>query len=220
MKTIINTCLGFKLSVSVPSDTEEFDKLAGKPGAALDEANNNVLYRGWNAEFRQTFLEKMETETKVPWPVDKKKTEAGKARADGTKSEVLVSHGDYFDLLVAKGFTVEQMTPIAVEVAKEIAFDPAASPRSGGKIGKEFLTAADQMLLPEFRDKLAGRIAKLESLNPGLKIALDDKGDEAKGVAPDATLPSRDTLAKAIKVNADRKYRIAQLAAAAELDEA
>lgn len=213
----INTCLGFKLPVSVPDNADEFDKLAGKVGAALDEAIANVLYRSWNAEFRQAFLERMEKESKIEWPVDQKKTDASKVKADGTKTEVLITHGDYFDLLVSKGYSVEQMTPIALEVAKGITFDPSASARGGGKVGKEFLTAADAMLAPENRNKLANRIANLERLN-NIKIDLDDVGDEEKGIAADPTLPSRETLAKAIKLNTDRKYRIAQQAAAAELD--
>lgn len=206
-----NSCLDFTLPVTVPDTTEAFDKLAGKPNAALNEAISNVLYRSWNAEFRQTFLERMEKESQIAWPVDQAKTDAQDAPKDANKSKptIYIPQGDYFKLLKAKGFTVEQMNPIAQDVASKIEFDPSASARGGGKIGKEFLAAADDMLADANRDKLATRLGKLESLN-NIKIALDDEKDK--------TLPSRDTLARAIKTNTDRKYRIAQEQAASELD--
>ena len=48
--------LGFKLVKQVPDSVDEFDRLAKENGAALREANRNVLYRSTLAEFRNTFL--------------------------------------------------------------------------------------------------------------------------------------------------------------------
>lgn len=49
--------LGFKnLSKQVPSSVEEFDQLAKEQGAALREANRNILYRSTLADFRSTLL--------------------------------------------------------------------------------------------------------------------------------------------------------------------
>lgn len=52
----VNT-LGFKdLSYDVPSTAEEFDQLAGRVGACVDEANANIKYRGTLTDFRASFL--------------------------------------------------------------------------------------------------------------------------------------------------------------------
>lgn len=48
--------LGFKLTKSVPGTVEEFDQMAKETGAALREANRNVLYRSTLATFRNSFL--------------------------------------------------------------------------------------------------------------------------------------------------------------------
>lgn len=193
----LNKTLGFELSVTVPDSVEDFDKLAGKPGAALTEAINNVIYRGWNNDFRATFLERVEKETKVAWPVDQKKTDAQPERKDKKpKTPILIPEGDYLDLVIAAGYTREQLLPIAVEVAAEITFDPKSEGRGTGKVGKQFLEAAEQVLSKDDAH-VAKVVGNLERLNPGLKVALDDEKVEGR--------PSKETLAKAIKVNEDRK---------------
>lgn len=56
MQTVSVNTLGFKLNYEVPSSVEEFDRLAKRNGAALDEANKNVIYRSVLATFRDGFL--------------------------------------------------------------------------------------------------------------------------------------------------------------------
>lgn len=57
MKNRPISTLGFKdLSYDVPSDASEFDTLAGRVGACVDEANANVVYRGTLTDFRAAFL--------------------------------------------------------------------------------------------------------------------------------------------------------------------
>lgn len=48
--------LGFKLTKQVPDSVDEFDRLAKEQGAALREANRNILYRSTLADFRSTLL--------------------------------------------------------------------------------------------------------------------------------------------------------------------
>lgn len=61
MQSATIRCLSFNdLSYSVPSTVEEFDKLAQRSGAALDEANKNVLYRAVLNQARYGFLHGIE----------------------------------------------------------------------------------------------------------------------------------------------------------------
>lgn len=61
MQSVTIKCLSFNdLSYSVPSTVEEFDKLAQRSGAALDEANKNVLYRAVLNQARYGFLHGIE----------------------------------------------------------------------------------------------------------------------------------------------------------------
>lgn len=70
----INT-LGFKLGFNVPSTVEEFDQLAKRSGAALDEAIKNVIYRSVMNVFRDTFLHGR----------DEEKDEAGNVKVPAIK---------------------------------------------------------------------------------------------------------------------------------------
>lgn len=56
MQTTQVSTLGYKLNYNVPSDIDEFDRLAKYAGAALAEANKNVIYRSTLAEFRYAFI--------------------------------------------------------------------------------------------------------------------------------------------------------------------
>lgn len=57
MQTTTIRSLGFKaLTKQVPSDVAEFDALAKEQGAAIREANRNVLYRSTLADFRDSYL--------------------------------------------------------------------------------------------------------------------------------------------------------------------
>lgn len=57
MQTSSVKCLSHSnLNYDVPSSVEEFDRLAGREGAALDEANKNVLYRAVLNQARYAYL--------------------------------------------------------------------------------------------------------------------------------------------------------------------
>lgn len=56
MQTVQVKSFNYKLNYDVPSSVEEFDKLAKRSGATLDEANKNVLYRSVLNVFRDAFL--------------------------------------------------------------------------------------------------------------------------------------------------------------------
>lgn len=56
------------LNVPVASSIDEFDKLSGRDGAALDSANNNEVYRGVLADFRYYFCEELQKQLKTEYP--------------------------------------------------------------------------------------------------------------------------------------------------------
>ena len=61
MQSTTVKCLSFSgLNYDVPASVEEFDRLAGRSGAALDEANKNVLYRAVLNQARYGFLHGIE----------------------------------------------------------------------------------------------------------------------------------------------------------------
>lgn len=63
MQTVQVRCLNYsKLNYDVPASIEEFDRLAARTGAALDEANKNVIYRAVLNQARDGFLHGLDEE--------------------------------------------------------------------------------------------------------------------------------------------------------------
>jgi len=52
----IQPSLGLEVNVPVPETVAEFDQLAGKEGACLENATNNVVYRSILAQFRRLLV--------------------------------------------------------------------------------------------------------------------------------------------------------------------
>lgn len=62
MQPYIGNTLGFKPTIQVPSSVEEFDRLAKRDGACLEEGNKNVIYRSIYAQARNGFLHGVDEE--------------------------------------------------------------------------------------------------------------------------------------------------------------
>lgn len=150
------------LNYNVPSDIAEFDRLAKYEGAALAEANKNVLYRGVLTEFRYAFIHGVEetkdgdsiVQSKISGLEEltsiERKTKVTKPEvkdADGkiTQEEVLtfdekeqVYVDRVFATLVAGGTfpsleaAVAAYEPLAQAILDTIAFDPSKSERVTG----------------------------------------------------------------------------------------
>lgn len=58
--------LGYSISVNGPATAEDFDRLVGKPNAAVAEAMQQWFYRVGNPKFRELFSARLESETGVP----------------------------------------------------------------------------------------------------------------------------------------------------------
>lgn len=149
---IINT-LGFNdLPYQVPATVEEFDTLAGKIGACLEEAVNNVVYRIVLADFRSGFLhgfhigegdEAIEiTGVEEITGIKRREKESGRVDSE-TKEPIMVydeTESDYWKRVcidVAKQNTEQNndgpktpeavalsFRPVALEVLAAIEFNP------------------------------------------------------------------------------------------------
>jgi len=192
MKSYTNTTLGFSLNISVPSDASEFDQLAGRVGACVEEANANIIYRGWNAAFREAFADALIKSTGIKRRLDEKAMAKASKRKDGSTPEIFESAGSYFEFVKAtEGKETVAYQDLAIEVAKSIAFDPKPAQRTG-RVSKELIAAAES-IIAKGADALEKVIGRLNERN-GLNLTLSD----------DLTIDVEE-LARAIGVEQARK---------------
>lgn len=201
MKQAQNETLGFKLNVQVPDSVEEFDRLAGRQGAALDEATKNVMYRGWNADFRRKLIDSLEKQF-----TDIKRAVVGKGpkrKKDGIEPDIFESEQKYLDRVIAGGHPLVELQPMAEQVAAGIAFDPSAAERST-KVGKEYLELADGVIA-KGNDAVETATTKLLALNPTFgDVERYEDGDEIPSGAAVGQV-TRDSLGSLIRANTLRK---------------
>lgn len=204
MKAYTNNTLGIQTTIQVPESADEYDKKAGRVGACVEDATQYNILHSYNTKLRSEFLDALEKETGVKRNVDQARTDAQPAKKDGTKTPVYEKESLYFKRVCSEtGKTAAEFKDLAQKTADALPFDNTESTGGGGRIGKEYKTAAAD-LIAKGAETLAKVIANLERLNPGLTVELDDDGQ-----------PTEESLAKAIKVNADRK-RAAEMAELAE----
>lgn len=201
MKTTTFKSLGLNVNVSVPSDATEFDSLAKKSGACVEEAVRNVVYRGTLAEFRDILLHgrKVVTATDTTPAVEgitgmdemfkiERKTKPtldkdGKPKKNAAGEELTAydeSEQEFFDRIVAThGITATDQQKLADVVNAALTFDPSASERK---------PAAPKKLPAKYSD-IAKKIlegGKIDALNTKLNKALSKSftatGDTAKDV--------------------------------------
>jgi hypothetical protein len=161
MKTYMNKSLGQTVPVQVPSNAEEFDQLAGRTGACVDEANRNVIYRGWNHAFREAFCDALEQETGIE--------REGEDQGEGDKKKFVYTEKEqpYINRLLSTGaISEEAMQQIASTVGEGIKFDPSPSTRSK-KAPKEIVALVDNAFIAIEDDghalteeKFAGNLAQ------------------------------------------------------------
>ena len=215
MRSIQQATLGLIVIVAgVPSNAAEYDEMAKETGACVDDAVNNVVYRSWLAQFRGKFAEKLntgvgeelnaETSGQSKWAILSSTTN----EKTGKTTDKYETEAKYVDrlrtLLTTKLGSEEAANAKLQEVANEIA---ATMPFSldkavrQGKIAQELLDAADG-LLEKFASGTADPAAfvkKVTDLNPTYTFVLDDNG-----------VPTRDSIALAIKANQERVAREAK----------
>ncbi len=140
MNKVLKKSLGFTVPVLYYSSFEEADKVAGKAGAMLEEANNNLYYRGVAEECRTHVAAAVEELTGVAReyrPVMKTtkddkgvetKTEA--KDSDGNIiTEPVLSDDDYVKAALAKsGKTVEQLNPAVTKYIEDLKDEKTGQP--------------------------------------------------------------------------------------------
>lgn len=165
MKQRKYSSLGLDINLSVPSSVEEFNTLAKSTVAdanpCLDEATNNVIYRGVLAEFRDTFLhgraedkekgvaaiQGVEQSTNIERKSEVVMKDGKAVQKDGADVEKYTeTEGDYFKRVCAeKGVEPSSFTALAQQVADALVFDPSASERKPSlpkKLPKDILEKA------------------------------------------------------------------------------
>lgn len=162
MQNIVNSTLGFKVNVAVPSTVEEYDQLAGKAGAALESANMNVVYRSWNNQFREAMSDHLAAVTSIKRETEIVLNKDGSQKIDEeTKqpveryTETAADHVDrVFATLVkdGKAASVEAATHAystdAQKIADSISFDPAErQPKATGpkKVAQKWIALATEI---------------------------------------------------------------------------
>lgn len=152
--------LGVTVNLNVPESVEEFDQNAKRIGACLDEAINNVVYRGSLAEFRDAFTTKVEETHQV----ERKTESTGKKDSDGNDIvKYAETEGEYIKRVCAtKGIEAAQLQSLADEVAAGIVFDASATerkPAAPKKLAEDYKNVAIQLIdagkVDAFRDKKA-----------------------------------------------------------------
>lgn len=187
-----------KLAVTVrgcPESADEFDKLAGKAGAALMEAVNNVIWRKWNPEFRSKLIERLTPEFGA---LQNKLDKSGNPVQIGTDEEsgeaiyAKETEKDYVDRIQAEGkVSKADLQVIAQEVADKIPFDPSTSESTPAK---KFVDAAENVLarVKAGEKSISDIVAKLKGRNAGMilsdnpdvnELAAALRDDEARAIA-------------------------------------
>ena len=181
MKTQTFKSLGLVVNLQVPSTYAEFDQLAKKEGAALDEAIKNVVYRGSLAEFRDVLLhgQKANPDTgtvavtgmddifKMERQTEPVKDKEGKIKTNAKGEEITKyseTEDEFFSRIVATHKVSEQdQQALADTVSSAITFDPSATerkPAAPKKLAAKYLENAKKLLAGGKIDELNKRLSK------------------------------------------------------------
>lgn len=207
MKEVTVSSLGFDLKKLVPETVEEYDSLARRVGACLDDAVNSTLYRGTFAEFRDLFLMGREADGETPAFIGveglsgvKRLTKTEK-RGEKEVEVYAETEGAYWKRVIATNFggdeekAVLEFQSVAQAAMELAAFDPSVKERApaGPKsIAKRYTEIATQAVKDGKGQKLADMLGSVLART----IALT--GEQDKDIA---------TLARAIADNEARKRK-------------
>lgn len=218
MKEITKNSLGFQVPVNVYESFEEADRAAEREGAALEETNNNLYYRGAAVEVRELVAEAVEKLTGVPRetkPVMKKaKDEQGNdievqaKDADGNDAfEYVLSEAKYVEKALAEsGKDIGSLEP------EIIAHVRSANDGRGVSVDirkQERKPAGPKVLAKKWLDLASGAIGNPDKLAKFAKDYRKMVGEELSINGEDGQ-PDQTKLGWAIKRFIDTKMQKAQ----------
>ena len=178
--------MGFKLTFQGPDSVEDYDRIAGKAGACLEDACDNTIYRGTLPEFQEEFAKRVEAFTGVTRNENTEATEKARARSktpDKVKP-IMETVARYVKRATAgmEKERMEELQRIAQEVADTIKVDPSPSKRQGA-IPKDLLLKADSVLELD-EDEREAKITRWIEMVGEYEVARDD-----------SNVPTRESLA-------------------------
>jgi phage FluMu gp28-like protein len=191
MKAFAFTSAGLSGTVSIPETVEEFNALAKREGACLDEAVSNVLYRSVFNDFREDVVDAIVAAYGIP---QKTVDHPTKKKEDGSPEQVVDpkdSGARYINRAAAElGVAVTEFQNIANEVCKKLTFDPSQRERKAksSEPTRTDLDTADG-LIAQGPEKLAISIGKLQAVTGGV---VDMSGDDAAVIRRNIAFAVRD----------------------------
>lgn len=137
MKIKTYRSLGLNVPISVFESVDEYNAAAKRPNenACLEDANDNIVYRGALADYRDAFTSKVEAITGIERKSEAVMLKDGKPRVDKDTGEpvlkYLESEAEYIDrALVESKRTIDSFQDTANEVAANLKADPTARERA------------------------------------------------------------------------------------------
>jgi len=226
--------LGVELSISVPATADEFDKLAKREGACVDEANSNVLYRSFLTESRGAMIEGFFAENedgsqgaclfegyanRFGAVRKRKQKDSGKKKKDG--SPILTwdeGEEDYLEYIRAeKNVSDSEFAADCTTLAALIAFDPAktVSVTKPKALAAEYLENGKKLFAARKFEEFNKRLVKHQVLfqgKPAEYIPVVPLEGETQEVVDKKNVEQLGWLAKAFldKAAADAKAKAAQ----------
>ena len=185
MKQTEYRSLGLDIKLNTPVSVDEFDTLAKRVNACLDEATNNVVYRGMLAEYRETFCERVELESKIERKWKTVMKDGKPVVKDGNESTVWdETEADYFKRVCAEQkCEPSKFQSLADEVAAYLVFDPTERERKERgpvKLAKMYVEKATEVITQGRHEKVIQHIQKDLKDTVPLPVLADGDSEEVK----------------------------------------
>lgn len=175
-KTYDTNSLGYPLKFKGPATVEDYDRVAGKVGACLEDASENTMYRSTLPEWQDEFSKVLEERTGQKRTVNEKATADARGRSKNPDKvkDILETVRVYHNRVTA-GMSDEDKKALAAEaqrIADGIVVDPSPSKRAAG-LSKDLRNKADSLLtLPT--DQLEAKVTKFMDKVPGFEVERDE----------------------------------------------
>lgn len=150
MKKVEYKSLGVTIPVSVPESVDEYNKLAGRDNAVLDDATDSTVYRSVLNVFRESFVAGIVAATGIARKVTYKTDADGNNLLNEEKQPIVdteESAATYIKRVA--GDTPEKYQDIANTIAATLVFDPKVKERNAAgpkELAKRYKEAAQSII--------------------------------------------------------------------------